>query len=242
VANPERHRQGLVYGPVRPTGPRDRGQIVGNLLGLLVVVVTVGVLGMAIYFFLQNRPAPPPASAAPPSFSATVEPSGEPSATGTPAASATTAPTLPATLPPTAPPTPPLQPSGAPLATPLPTPFVPQVVVGPGFITFGSTVNDELEVIDAKTTFGIDEAMVWSAYLSETADSTDLRIRILKQDASQPSGMALLREDAVKPDVTDAHIFVRHLRPLGSTFGAGLYTIEYVRGDQVLSSGSFLVQ
>jgi len=38
-----------------------------------------------------------------------------------------------------------------------------------------------------------------------------------------------------------AHIFLRRIRPIGATEGAGLYTIEYVRGEEVLSVGSFLV-
>jgi hypothetical protein len=45
----------------------------------------------------------------------------------------------------------------------------------------------------------------------------------------------------VTPDAT-AEIFFRRLRPIGVTAGAGLFTIEYVRGDQVLAQGSFLVQ
>ena len=48
MAGRDRQKQGLIYGPVRPSGPPDRGRIVGNMLGLLVVVVTAGVLGSAM--------------------------------------------------------------------------------------------------------------------------------------------------------------------------------------------------
>jgi hypothetical protein len=114
-------------------------------------------------------------------------------------------------------------------------------VSGPGFITFGTTADAGYHVSDPKTTFAIDEPMVWSAHLSERANASDLRIRIFIQDPTQPSGQRLFREDAVTPDAT-AEIFFRRLRPIGVTAGAGLFTIEYVRGDQVLAQGSFLVQ
>jgi hypothetical protein len=239
VANRDRHRQGLVYGPVRPTGPRDRGRIVGNLLGLLFVVATIGFLAVAIYFFIQARAAEPPPPLATPTPVVTSEPSPSPSATPSSSATNVAVTSAPATVGPSEPA---VTATPLPLTTPGPTIFVPQVLVGPGFVTFGTNADDQLRITDAKSTFGLDEPMVWSAYLTEAANSSDLRIRILKLDASQPSGQALIREDEVKPDATGAQIFFRRLRPLGTTYGPGLYTIEYVRGDQILSTGSFLVQ
>ena len=239
MSNRDRHRQGLIYGPVRPSGPRDRGRILGNLLGLLVVGVTVGILVVAIYLFLQSRaaePTPPEVTPTPAASAVVVEsvaPSVEPSPTTVAVASITPTPALSSSSP-TAPP-----PNSA---TPAPTLFVPPVMAGPGFITFGTIADSQLHVTDPKTTFAIDEAMVWSAYLTQTANSSDLRIRILKMDPSQPTGQRLLREDLVKPDVVGAQIFFRRLRPVGLSDGAGLYTIQYVLGDQVLSTGSFLVQ
>ena len=238
VANRDRHRQGLVYGPVRPSGPRDTGRIVGNLLGLLVVVVTISVLGLAIYFFLQGSTAAPPGATATPVASATSPESAAPSAQPNPSQIAGTSPTP---APSASGPVPTAAPSGAAL-TPGPTLFVPTVMQGPGFITFGTTVDAQLHVMDPKTTFGVDEPMVWSAYLTEPANSADLRIRILKLDASRPSGQVLVREDLVKPDATGVQIFFRRLRAIGATDGTGLFTIEYVKGDQILSTGSFLVQ
>lgn len=55
MANRDRQHQGLVYGPVRPAGRRNAGRIVANAIGLLLVVVTIGVLGVGIYLLLDNR-------------------------------------------------------------------------------------------------------------------------------------------------------------------------------------------
>ncbi len=233
MANRDRNRPGLVYGPVRPSGPRDRGRIVGNLLGFLIVVVTIAVLGIAIYFFGQSsgvEPAPPTAIATavltpPPEGSPVTQPSP------TPVAGPSASPTLSASAEPT-----------TATITPAPTLFIPPVVTGPGFITFGTNVDTQLQVTDPKTKFAIDEPMVWSAYLTEAANSADLKIRILKLDANQPSGERLVREDLVQPDVQGVQIFFRRLRPIGASDGAGLFTIEYVRGEDILSTGSFLVQ
>jgi hypothetical protein len=116
------------------------------------------------------------------------------------------------------------------------------VLNGPGFITFGTTADAQLHVTDAKTTFSVDEPMIWSAYLTRPANSVDLRIRIYKLDPTQPSGLALVREDIVQPEVRGAQIFFRRLRPMGASAGSGVFTIQYVRGDEVLAQGSFLVQ
>jgi hypothetical protein len=83
--------------------------------------------------------------------------------------------------------------------------------------------------------------MVWSADLTEPANSVDMKIQIFKLDASQPDGQRLVRTDEVKPDATGAQVYFRRLRALGATLGAGLFTIEYVRGTDVLATGSLLI-
>jgi hypothetical protein len=214
---------------VRPSGPRDRGRIFGNLLGLLVVVVTAGVLGFAIVVVLQNaRPAGTVPVATPSSAPATSIPSSPgPSPSGAPTVAATPLATaVAATIDP---------------ATPAPTVFVPTVQIGRGYVTFGTDADQTLRVTDPKTTFALDEAMVWSAYLTEPADSADLRIRILRLDSASPSGQTLVREDLVKPETRSGQIFLRRLHALGPTTGPGLFTIEYVRGDEILAEGSFLI-
>ena len=242
VANRDRHRQGLVYGPVRPSGPRDRGRIVGNLLGLLVVVVTVSVLGIAIYFFIQARNnEPAPISTATPSAAAVAASSASPSASLGVEASPTIGPTSdPTPTPSPAPTAVPITPT--PEATPAPTFTPPAVAVGPGSITFGTNGDSNYRVTDPKTTFGIDEPMVWSAYLTQPADSADMIIRIWRLDSPDQAEPLLVREDAVTPNVRGVQIFFRRLRPIGASAGPGLFRIAYIRGDQVLSEGSFLVQ
>lgn len=228
-----------MYGPVRPSGPRDRGRILGNVLGLLVVVITVGVLGSAIYILLQERSAPPPPSSTPtPAATAGASPTDAATPGGpTPTSIALVSPVPPSSAPTIAPTLPATE---API-TPAPTISVPAVQIGPGFITFGTTSDASLHVTDPRSTFAIDQPMVWSAYLSETADAADLRIRILKLDPSAPDGQTLIREDPVTPNVQNVRIFFRRLHPIGATGGAGLYTIQYVRGDQILAQGSFVI-
>jgi hypothetical protein len=243
VANRDRHRQGLVYGPVRPSGPRDRGRIVGNLLGFLVVVVTVSVLILAIYFFIQSRSAEAPPMQSAPAASAFASPSATASLTTSvlPSASAIAAVSLAPTLAPSGPtPLPTAVATPVNPATPGPTLFVPSVMQGSGFITFGTTADAQFHILDARTTFSADEPILWSAYMTEVANSSDLRIRVLKLDASQPSGQLLVREEAVTPRADGIRIFFHRFRLNGS--GPGLYTIQYVKGEDILSTGSFLVQ
>jgi hypothetical protein len=233
VANRNRQRQGLTYGPVRSSGTRDRGRILGNLLGLLVVAVTVGLLAFGIYLFLDNR-NPSSQSGARPSASS----AGQASA----AASGSTPAQLGrySLLPSIASGSPVVVSSGLP-ATPAPALSVPSVETGPGFITFGTTADAALHVTDPRTTFAADSQIVWSAYLTETANSVELRIRILKMDPTDPSGQRLVREDPVTPNVQGVRIFFRRVRLNSATTGPGLYTIEYLRGDEVLAQGQFLV-
>jgi len=212
---------------------------VGNLLGFVVVIVTVGVLASAIYILLTQSPPPAPLVTSTPTSSSSVAASvvAGASVVPTPTTIATVS-LLPTTVPATSsPPGTSFTPS-----TPGPTLFVPPVQQGPGFITFGTTADSSYHVLDPKTTFAVDELMVWSADLLQPANSADLQILIYIQDPTQPTGERLLRTDPVTPSAQDVRIFFRHLRPLGATYGTGVYTIQYVRGDQVLAMGSFLVQ
>ena len=213
------------------------------MLGLLVVVITAGVLVSAIYILLTQAPPPAPiATAAPtgsPAVVASLVAGASASALPTPSivAAETISPTLPTiTLPPS------IAPSATP-ATPAPTVSVPPVEHGPGFITFGTTADSSYRVTDPKTTFGLDEPMVWSAYLLQPANAADLQVMLYVQDPTQASGQRLVSADAVTPNVQDVRIFFHRARPsIGSTFGSGLYTVQYVRSGQVLAQGSFLVQ
>ena len=228
MANSNRHRQGVAYGPVRPSGSRDRGRIVGNLLGLSVVAVSAGLLIVGLYLFTQGpggKPAATPSNP-PQTVGPRLSPGATPSSVATASFIQSISPTSPA----------------SPGITPAPTLHVPAVVTGPGNITFGTTVDANNQITDAKTTFGVNEPMVWSADLTEPANSADLKIQIYKLDARQPNGQRLVLTDAVQPVATGAQVFFRRLRPLGATLGTGLFTIEYVRGTDVLATGSFLIQ
>lgn len=235
MAKREQHRQGIVYGPpIRPSGGRDRGAVMGSLLGVIVVLVTAGVLGFAALMYLQGQSAvPPPATATPlPPASASVAPSAAASPSALPVGSASPSPVAP---------TPPPSDQPSPGITPAPTPFVPQVLIGPGYVTFGTEADSQLLITDPRATFTRDERMVWSAQLTEQADSSELRIHMLKLDPEAPTGQRLIREEEVRPNVRDAQTFLRRVRVSSLIEGPGLYTIRYLRGDVILSEGSFLV-
>lgn len=230
MASRNRQHQGVAYGPVRPSGGSDGGRVFGNLLGLLVVALAVGLLAAGLYLLFVDR-NPNPNSSTSPATALASAPMTSPSATAPgiePSGGLLTAAPSSAT--------------STPAITPIPTLYVPAVVTGPGYITFGTTVDSQLQVTDAKTTFAVDEPMVWTANLTEPANSADLQIRIYKLDASQPNGQKLVRVDPVQPPATDQQIYFRRLRPIGATLGKGLFTIQYVRGHDILSTGSFLVQ
>jgi hypothetical protein len=212
---------------------------VGSLLGILVVLGTAGALIFVIITFLQNQAnAPvvtlPPVAAA----TSTLEPSGS-AGPASPSASASAE----ASIEPALTPLPTTEPAATPTSgtTPAPTPFVPTVNVGPGYITFGTNSNSQLEVTDPTTIFGADERMVWSAYLIDRANSADLRIVVLKLDPAAPDGQRLVAESDVRPVANGAQLFLRRTRVSTIIDGPGLYTVRYVRGDQIMSEGSFLV-
>ncbi len=207
----------------------------GSLLGILVVVGTVGLLGLGIVTLLQ-RPAAPVATA--PVAGDSPSPDASAAASAAPSPSATGAvPATPIGPSPTAQPTP----DTTPAVTPAPTPFVPAVNAGPGYVTFGTESNSQLQVVDPKTVFGGNERMVWSAYLTDTADSSDLRILVLKLDPDAPDGQRLVAESEVRPVANDVQRFLRRVRVGSITEGPGLYTVRYVRGTEIMSEGSFLV-
>ena len=205
--------------------------------------MTVSVLALAIYFFIQarNSEAPPVSPTATAPALGSSSPGASFVQSPTPGASAvaivTLPPTLTATAALTAPPS--VSVSLAPV-TPGPTVFVPPVMQGSGFITFGTIADSQFHVLDPKTTFTIDQTILWDAYLTEPANSDQLQIRVLKLDATQPSGQVLVRTDPVTPRANDIRLFFHRFKLNGA--GPGLYTIQYVRGDQILSTGSFLVQ
>jgi len=221
-SRPQR-RQGVIYGPPRPPeGGRDSGAILGRVLGVLVIVLAVGVLGGGAVVLLGGAAV---SSATPsPSADPSVLPSG---ASPTPALS---------TIPPTA------GPSLSPTPSPSPTPFVPTVQVGPGFVTFGTRSDADLNIVDARSAFRPGETITWSAHLSEPANSADLQVRVLKLDPDVDSGERLISESGVRPRVEGGQRFERKIRPARALDGPGIYVVRYMRGEAILSEGYFLVE
>jgi hypothetical protein len=163
MANRQQRRQGVVYGPVRPTGPgRDTGAIIGRILGLVVVVLAMGVLAVGAYIFLNQR-------AAAPTFRPTPTAVAEASPSDSPAPPTATATVSPPTLFPTAPPSLPatLEPTVA------PTPVIPLVQIGPGFVTFGTRANDQLAITDPRSVFAPDERITWRARPSAATSAAE---------------------------------------------------------------------
>jgi hypothetical protein len=79
---------------------------------------------------------------------------------------------------------------------------------------------------------------VWSAYLTERANSVDIRIRVVKVDGTPPTGERLVLDEPVTPNVRGAQIFQRRFRPSEMLDGPGIYFVRYVRGTEILSQGS----
>ncbi len=83
----------------------------------------------------------------------------------------------------------------------------------------------------------MDERIVWSAFLTERADSIELRVHVLKIDGAAVGGERLIIDSEVTPIVRDAQIFSRRLRPEAVLEGPGVYVVRYLRGTDVLSEG-----
>ncbi len=229
MANRQHRRQGVVYGPVRPGGSgSDGGAILGRLLGLVVLVLAVGVLGVGAVALMGDRGSPPPTRT--PAVTAQLSPSPSLAPLPTVEPTATTSPS------------PTLSPDASAATSPSPTPFVPPVQVGPGFVTFGTRADAQLHIVDPRAAFARNERITWSAHLSEPANSVDLRLRISKLDPTAPGGELLVSDDQVTPIVTDGQLFTRRIRPAGALSGPGVYVVRYVRGDQLMSEGYFLLE
>jgi hypothetical protein len=226
--NRRRPRQGVRYGP--PRGRErysENGVIIGRLLGLAILLLTLGVLAAGALAVVDD--GRPPASASRATATAAAVATSVAGATSAPppsvAATVSALPTLatvPASFLPTAPPG--SQP--------------PLVQIGPGYVTFGTRADTELRIVDPSASFAIGDRVVWSAYLTDRADSADLRIQVFKVDGTPPTGERLVLDAAVTPRVRRAQIFQRRIRPSEALDGPGLYVVRYVRGTDILSQGS----
>ncbi len=214
-------RQGIRYGPPREKARfSDNGVLIGRLLGLGILLLTIGVLAAGALAFMRESPA---ATASPRRTTSVAASSSGPSATPVPTLRATATPAA------TAPP------SGSP--TPLPTNPPPLVQIGEGYVTFGTRADNSLHIVDPKSVFRINERIVWSAFLSERADSLDLLLRISKMDSTQIGGELVISEAPVTPLVRNAQLFQNRIRPGSDLDGPGIYAVRYLRGEEIMSEG-----
>ncbi len=225
-------RQGVVYGPVGPPGGGGGTTLLGTLLGVLVVLVAMALLAVAAFGLigdLTGGPSLPPSQLA----QASATPAGSQGTGSTDTAEPSGS-----------------QPSGSPGAQPTPTDngptptpqstFVPQIEEGPGFITFGTKTNKGLRITDARVTFSSDDpTVVWSAYLSSPANAADLHVQIFKLDPSAKDGKRLLWDHQLTIHAKGAQIYKSHLRTHTALDGPGVYEVQYLRGDELLSDGYF---
>ena len=194
-------RQGIRYGPPREKARfSDNGVLIGRFLGLGILLLTIGVLAAGALAFMRDSPS----ATSTPGRSAFVafSPSPVPSEIGrslghcpavvpTPGESVVPASTLP-----------------SPAATNPP----PLVQIGEGFVTFGTRADNSLHIVDPKSVFRLNERIVWSAFLSEVADSADLLVRISKIDPAAIGGERVISEAPVTPLVRNAQLFQNRLR------------------------------
>jgi hypothetical protein len=222
-------RPGIRYGP-----PRDRerytdtGVLIGRLLGLGVLLLTVGVLAAGALAFMGDLPGSSGATRSPTAVAA--NPSA-PASAGPATASASRTPFQPLPTPSTIPATP----------SPAPTIVPPLVQIGPGYVTFGTHADHTLKIVDPRSVFEMSERITWSAYLSEIANSEELNIQILKLDNEVIGGETLISDEPVTPLVTGAQLFQRKIRPQADLSGPGLYVVRYLRNTDIMAEGFFLI-
>ncbi|HYI22897.1 MAG TPA: hypothetical protein VEX62_09710 [Candidatus Limnocylindrales bacterium] len=229
MASRQQRRQGVVYGPARPSTPGSGGgAILGRILGLFVLVMAVALLGVGVFTFLGGGATPTPLRTPIARASSSLAASALP--TSLPTGTALTPTQPPASQSPSA--------STDPGFTASPSP--PLIQVGPGFVTFGTRADNDLNILDPRTSFTSDERITWSAYLIDTVDAAEVRVLVIKADPSAPGGERLVSDEAVTP-ATTAQIFIRRIRPPRFLDGPGYYTVRYVRAERLLAEGYFVV-
>ena len=104
-------------------------------------------------------------------------------------------------------------------------------------MTFGTRADSSLHIEDPKSVFRVNERIVWSAFLSERADSVNLLVRISKIDPAAIGGERVISDSPVTPLVRNAQIFENRIRPASALEGPGIYAVRYIRGEEILSEG-----
>jgi hypothetical protein len=92
--------------------------------------------------------------------------------------------------------------------------------------------------LNPAASFDIGDRVIWSAFLTEPANSIDLRIQIFKVDGTPPTGERLILDEAVVTAAQGGQIFQRRIQPSEVLDGPGIYVVRYMRGPDILSQGS----
>ena len=233
-----RSRQGVVYGQTRPRdGTRSGGVLIGQALGLIVVVAAMAVLGVGALSLIGDEAGVAAASPSPTSVAFSPAPASPTPVTRT----------LPP--PPTAPPSPTIAPAAS--FTPVPSfgalptasagaPPDLQVRVGPGYVTFGTQRNGNLLITNPRTQFAIDERILWSAALSEPTNTWLLSITIHEVNVADGTER-LVDQRGERARVGGAELVSSSLVPRQRLDGPAIYVMRYSRGSQLLAQGYFQV-
>jgi hypothetical protein len=216
----------VVYGSRVARNGREAGNLLGQVIGGVVVIGALALLAVGSLAFLGSAGDP---SLTPSSFAG---------ASGSlPPASPSAGPSQPAISTPT-PASSPDQPSPTIATSPAATPFQLAVREGPGYVTFGTEYDQRLRITDPQTSFAPRARITWSAHLSAPANSVDLNITVDKVDPAS-GAQERVHDKNVRPLVTGARLFVTSIRANRVLDGAGIYVVRYVRGDEVMAEGYF---
>jgi hypothetical protein len=223
-------RQGVRYGPPRERARQsENGVIIGRLLGMAVLLLTLGILAAGALSFIDDRPG---------QVGATSRTTSEAVATA-PGPTESPRPGSPSMAPSMGPiPTPTTAAIPSAVPSSLPSAAPPSVQVGAGYVTFGTRADRQLRIVDPAATFPLGERVIWSAFLTQPANSTDLHVQVFKVDGTPPTGERLVLDEAVTPVAVESQIFQRRIRPSEALDGPGIYVVRYVRGAEILSEGS----
>jgi len=109
---------------------------------------------------------------------------------------------------------------------------------GTGEITFGHALNDSHEVSVQEQVFHPGDQFIYSASLTESVEASEVRLRVTVVDADGQTDTTIQH---VEGDSEGGNI-LSSLEAVEITSDmAGSWTIEVLKGNEVLASGSFTV-
>ena len=213
-------RQGVVYGPPSFRQSSGSGSVYGRLVGGLVVLGALAVLTVGALSMLGDRGRP--SASATPSLAALATPSPSAVATRTPPAAATPSPTVALT------------------PSPSPTPFLVELVEGPGKITFASNYTNDLELVDPRVVFALDDQMAWRANIGEAVGRVQVNFDVYRVD---PATLAetLVHSSTFVGKNADARFYYAKAPVEREVDGPGIFVMRYSVDGATISEGFFQV-